>query len=264
LQSCRLNAVLRRAAKGGVEHLSFCPGSMQVVFGNTGRLQLWDIKTRTCVWKSQDRGQTPIVYTAFSPQNNFVAWLEQSHLCLLKNNTSGDEVARNRIQAGNWSEGSKLAWAADETRLLTSDSRGVVRIWDVAQAGPVMQLRRLDFDPLPKSHTTLQFLSFFDRHQSLVTDHGSFTIPENFRPPCANNILVPCPAKLLALRKDGWIWLVRAGNEDRFLCWLPPAYRPTSPSLNVNYATLKDMDGVRLITDSGRVVLLQINPEEMV
>ena len=146
-----------------------------------------------------------------------------------------------------------LAWAADGTRLLTSNEYGKVLVWDVASAKSSKQAHLL-FECNTSHHTTS--VSFFDSHRSILTDHGLFPIPPQHRPLCAADDLVPpCPKSLSRLRDDGWIWRVGAGQEDHRVCWLPPAYRPRWPYLGKNISISRGT--VALMTDSRDLVVIK-------
>jgi hypothetical protein len=126
-----------------------------------------------------------------------------------------------------------------------------VRAWNVVSTNPPEEVHQL----FKRSAST--FCSFFDSHRYIATDHGLFPIPPQYRPPCAaDNLVPPSPETLFRLREDGWIWLVGGGKDDQRVCWLPPAYRPIMPTLNKNFVTLRD--SVRLVTDSGRLVVLDL------
>jgi hypothetical protein len=148
-------------------------------------------------------------------------------------------------------------------QLMTSDNSGNVRIWDVTSTRSTQELYLL-FQCNTSHHTT--FCSFFDSHRCIITDHGLFPIPPQHRPQCAANDIVPFSLEtLLRLREDGWIWAVRRGKADRRVCWLPLTYRPVEPTFNKNIIILRDR--IRLVTDSGRLVLLdcrkwlELNPD---
>src|SRR5258707_1144623 len=61
---------------------SWC-GSTVVFVDEQHQAELWDLDSRTRVWKSGLPGQHSIICMAFSPQNDFVAWLGYTNSGLL-------------------------------------------------------------------------------------------------------------------------------------------------------------------------------------
>jgi WD40 repeat protein len=177
--------------------------------------EVWDLDSCTRVWESDAlyrMGSTR--HIAFSPQNDLLTRLVGADLHLL-DAVSGEELLK--LHSG-WD----VAWAADGTRLLTSDWHGRVCVWDVASA------RSTKHAPLLFQCETGHngpSCSFFDGHRSILTDHGVFPVLPEHRPPCAADDHMP-PETAWGLRNDGWIWQLGGGMGERRVCWLPPAYRP--------------------------------------
>jgi hypothetical protein len=191
-----------------------------------------------------------IVCVAFSPQGDLVAWLGEWCFGLL-HAVSGTRLIQQVFDVAGTQ--SNLAWAADGTQLLTSDSRGMVRVWDVASAESTKRVHPL-FE-CDTSHRTTS-CSFFDSHRFIVTDHGFFPIPVQYRPPCAaDDFLRIPPETLLRLRQDGWIWRV-GGTSDRRVCWLPLTYRRLKPIIGKDLVISQDK--VMLIKDSRRLAVLDL------
>jgi len=247
-RSGQLYATLKGTAGYSITSALFCSDNTQVVvwissWGNY-YIELRDLGSPTCrVWKSDASAH----HVALSPQNNLVAWV--GHYCFgLLDAVSGKEVVAQYLK---WSL-KFLAWAADGTRLLTSDGYDKVLFWDVALAKSSNQVHLLF--QCDTSHYTTS-LSFLNSHRSILTDHGLFPIPLQHRPPCAaDNLVPPSPETLLRLRDDGWIWWVGAGRGERRVCWLPPACRPLYPDFNTNIIISWEI--IVLVTDSGRLVVL--------
>jgi len=140
LWSGRLHADLKRTAGWRVECVSFRSDSKQVAFG--GRwdggsirmrqllVEVWDLGSGTRVWESQDREWNTGVRVAFSPQNNLVA-CSAAYKCRLLDVISGKTVVEWSLRSNR---SRSLAWATDESRLLTCDDEDTVFIWDVASA----------------------------------------------------------------------------------------------------------------------------------
>jgi hypothetical protein len=218
--------------------------------------ELWSLDSCTPMWQSKVQGWMGIYHVVFSPQDDLIAFGGDSRLALL-NAVSGETV----FEQSKWIGGqrwhcqySHLTSAADGTQLLTSviiDGRGRAYVWGVTSGISSKAVHLLfEFDT---SHRTT-VCSFFDNHRYIATDYGLFPISPQHRPSCAADDLVP-PEILLRLREDGWIWLV-GGKRERRVCWLPPAFRSASPVLNKNIVTLRD--SIRLVTDSGRIVVLDL------
>ena len=134
LRTGQLHANFKRTTGWRVNCVSFRSDSKQVAFGGRwdgGQLpvEVWDLGSGTRVWESQDREWNTGVRVAFSPQNNLVVCLAQSK-CRLLDAISGKTVVQWDLTRGSC----YLAWATDESRLLTCDHRGTVFIWDVASA----------------------------------------------------------------------------------------------------------------------------------
>jgi len=201
--------------------------------------------------KSQDLDDL-IDFVAVSPQNDLVMCSGiSSNAFTLLDATSGRVI--RRWLDGRYNRGI-TAWSADGMRLLMSYSDGTVDLWDLTSARTTNQfhtLLQIDTPLLTSS------LSFADGHRYIATDHDVFPIPPQHRPPCAaDDDMPPSPEILPRLRKDGWVWLVGGGKGERRVCWLPPAYRPAFPTFDINIATLSD--SIRLVTDSGRLVVLDL------
>jgi len=238
-----------------ITYFSFRSDSKQVVFlGDNGEVELWHLGSRARVWRADIRSLSISATgsrVAFSPQNDLVAWLNRSQIGLL-DAISGEVVVKLR-SSSRWDQ-IDIAWAGDGMRLLTSDKAGKVCVWDVASARSAKKLHLL-FEYDTKYPTAS--CSFFDSHRCILTDHGLFPIPLQYRPPCAvDDRMPPSPEKLLRLRDDGWILLVGREIGERRVCWLPPAYRPVQPTLNKNIVILRD--GIRLVSDSGRLVFIDL------
>jgi WD40 repeat protein len=247
-QSGRLYTRLKHTLKR-VTYLSFRSNGRQVLLGDqVGQVELWDLDSRTCMWKSRDKRRVEVVCIASSQKDDLVAWLDEYDGGLL-DAVSGDEITREFFCRGE--KHAYIAWAADGTQLLTSHPGGNVRIWDVISARSTRNVDLLF--QIDTSHYTT-FCSFFDNHRFIATDHGLFSIPPQHRPACAVDDQVPLSLeKLLRLRPDGWVWQV-GETGDRRVCWLPPTYRSLRPDFARNIAVSRDK--VVLVTDSGRLVVI--------
>jgi len=253
LRSRQPHVILECTAKRGVKHVSFRSDGRQVAFamGEEGA-EVWDLGSSTRVWKLQNPEEEEVDGVAFSPQKDLVACLEWSY-CSLVDAISGETVIHWYSNPRPRSVQSSLAWSTDETQLLTCTKDGMVWVWDVASARASKQVHLL-FHFATKHRATV--CSFFDGHRYIATDHGVFPIPSQHRPPCAAaDLELSSQEALLKLRDDGWIWRVRAGRDERRVCWLPPAYRPQSPTVGRNVVVARDI--VRLLADSGRVSVLE-------
>jgi WD40 repeat protein len=222
LHSGQLHHRLCRAGGGSVHFVSFRSDSTQVLVGDYESVELWDLNSQTRAWQTYTWWYTYFVRAvAASPANNLVTW-QGSYTFGLLDAVLGDIVIDEMDTSR---ELSGLIWAADGTRLLTSDDSGKVHIWDAASARSTKQIHLLF--AWHTSHSTIS-CSFFDGHRCIVTDHGVFPIPPEHRPPCAaDDDVPPSREKLLRLRDDGWIWWVGRRSERR-VCWVPLTYRPTA------------------------------------
>jgi len=256
LQSGQLHAIFKNTNPHSLDQtwrLSFRSDGRQIACGgDQGMTDLLDLNTRSRVWQTRvQNDEGGFIKVAFSPKDDLVAWLGPFEFGLL-DAISGEKVLEcdSAIQSGY----THIAWADDGTQVLTSEWLGVVCVWDVTSARSTKQaslLYKLDI----LYHT--RFFSFFDNHRCIVTDHGIFPILPQHRPPCADGDLVPPSLEiLLRLRWDGWIWRVGGGRDEQRVCWLPPAYRPMVLEYNLNIVILQD--SVRLVTDTGRLVVLDL------
>jgi len=254
LRSGQLYASFERIGRRRVSAVSFRSDCEQVVFGNSrGEAELWNLESRNRLWSVQAQTWTPkmaaIVCVAFSPRNDLVAWLGDNHFGLL-DAVSGENLVEQLVNFN--ADQSCLAWASDGMQLLTSEWGGMVRIWKVSSAKSTRQIQLL-FECNTLYDAT--FCSFFDSHRRIITNHGTFLIPPQHRPACAaDDLLPPSPESLLRLRKDGWIWLVGGREDERRICWIPPAFRPVQPMFETNIATFRD--SVWMVGDSRRFVVL--------
>ena len=252
MRSSQPHVILERAAEWNVEYISFRSDGSQVAFAGPGGAEVWDLGSSTCVWKFPSPEEDHVIGITFSPQKDLVACLEQLH-CRLLDAISGETVVRWESRSDSTDAQMNLAWSTDETRLLTCTEDSVVWVWDVASARASKEVRLLFH--FATEHR-VEICSFFDGHRCIATDHSVFPIPPEHRPPCAAaDLEPPSQETLLRLRDDGWIWRVRAGRGDRRVCWLPPTYRPRRPTIGDNVVVARDI--VRLLADSGRVVVLE-------
>ena len=252
LRSSQPHVILECTAECSVTRVSFRSDGRQIAFSGSSGAEAWDLGSSTCVWKllSPERGW--VVAIAFSPQKDLVACLEESH-CSLVDTISGETVVRWDSSPQSKYPQSGLAWSTDGTRLLTCSWDGVVYVWDAASARASKQVRLL-FHLDTEHRATV--CSFFDGHRCIATDYGVFPIPPEHRPPCtAADLEPPSQEALLRLRDDGWIWRVRAGGDERRVCWLPLAYRPLWPTVGEDVIIVRDI--IRLLVDSGRVVVIE-------
>jgi len=250
LRSSQPHLILEHTAEWSVEHVSFRSD------GRSGRSRgLGPGQQHPCLEVPKPR-TTRVVCVAISPQNDLVACLEWAQ-CSLVDAISGETVVQwlSKLHT-SWPQIS-VAWSTDETRLLTCTKDGMVRVWDVASARALKQVRLL-FQFNTEHRATVG--SFIDGHRCIATDHGVFPILPEHRPPCAAaDLEPPSQEALLRLRDDGWIWRVQAGRDERRLCWLPLVYRPLEPTVGENVVVTRDI--VRLLADSGRIVVLECTRE---
>jgi len=232
--------------------VSFRSDNRQVAIGDrSGHVTLWDLDRHARMWKPRELEEW-IDTVAVSPQNDLVVCSGYAHDAFTLLDATSGRVIQQCPDGQDTMR--NVAWSADGKRLLISYDNRIVHLWDVASARTTNQLHLLlQID----ASLSAMPLSFADGHRCITTDHGIFPIPLQYRPPCATDDHAPLSLEtMLRLRKDGWVWLVGGGKGERRVCWLPPAYRPTFPTFNVSIATL--WDSIRLVTDSGRPVVLDL------
>jgi len=160
--------------------------------------EVWDLDSRTRVWMYCGPVRESAVGVAFSPRKDLVACLEASH-CSLLGAISGEMVVRWDSTPHSSQIQTNLAWATDDTRLLTCDWAGIIYVWDVASA---MASKRVDlvfhFDT---RHDTM-VCSFTDGHRCITTDHGVFSIPPSIAHHAPQQTSSLILRTLLRLRSD--------------------------------------------------------------
>jgi len=118
---------LRASEQGGSFAIAWSPDSKQVVIGDINKLRVFDASTGKLVWRWDETPNT-IKSLAWSKDGTQIAFGCANNAIYLVDAVKGKQI---RKIEGHHEMVHSIAFAAEDTRLLTADSK-VVGVWEIA------------------------------------------------------------------------------------------------------------------------------------